>query len=47
VEAVLHPPAKHRRRQQSAHIVQTASSKGHSGKSSGGHSGGSRKRKTT
>ncbi len=47
VEAVLHPPAKHRRRQQSAHIVRTASSKGHSSKSSGGHSGGSRKRKTT
>jgi len=47
VEAVLHPPAKHRRKQQSAHMVRTASSKGHGGKASSTHSTSTRKRKTT
>ena len=47
VEAVLHPPAKHRRKQQSAHMIRTASSKGHGGKASSTHSTSTRKRKTT
>lgn len=47
VEAVLHPPAKHRRRQQTARMVRTGSNKGRGGKASGRHTTSTRKRKTT
>ena len=47
VDAVLRPPARHRRRHQSAHMVRTSSSKRRGGKSAAGHTSAARKRRTT
>jgi len=44
VNAVLHPPSKHRRSRHQARVVRTASSKTPNGKTAGRHAGAARKR---